>query len=91
VAHQPNFTGTGIVAAEHLPVADNPTAKAGSKRHAKQISIALRTSRAFQQRVHLRQESGDGFPVSEEIAIVLDKKRDAEFFLQHRSDRDAGV
>jgi hypothetical protein len=37
VAHQPNFTGTGIVAAEHLPVADNPTAKAGSKRHAKQI------------------------------------------------------
>ena len=70
-----------VVADEQFPVAHDAAAEAGAERDAEKILVALRAAGLFKQAVDVRQETGDGLAINEQVAVVVDEYRNAEFVL----------
>src|SRR5882724_8856069 len=65
----------------------NAPTKTCSQRHTQQIFVAFRTANFFEQSIYIRQETGNGFSIGEEVAVIVNKDRNAKFLFKHRSQR----
>ena len=84
VAHQPDLAGHRVVADEQRAIAHDAAAEPGAERHAEQVAITFGAARRFEQPVDIRQESGRCLAVSEQVAIIVDERRQCELIFQHR-------
>jgi hypothetical protein len=83
VPHAVDFALGRVVSQEKLATAYNPPAESGSERHTEQVLVSFRTVAAAYALVDVGQKTGNGFTKCKKVAVVVDKYRNAEFFLKH--------
>jgi hypothetical protein len=88
---EPDFAGRRVIADNQLSVAHQAAAESRAQRDAQQIAKSLGTAGLFEQSVDVREESGRGFAVREQVAIVIDESRQSEGVFQDGRERHVAI
>lgn len=86
VAETPHVAARGVVAQQQLPADDHAAAESRSECHAQQVAVAFLRSGGGQLCIDPRKRPDHGLAVGEEVAVVVDEDRDAEFHLEERPE-----